>query len=179
MSVIFVKEIYLAFKIAWFLLRFKVIMAASMKITTSWDIAPCSLFEADRCLMMEAVRTSRISVCFKETTRHYIPESWFLHLLVEFLSLLNNVMSRDNRCLEREFYPESPQDDAGVLFTQQRSSEGCASLRQSFVSSKMPHDIGWNRHHFVGPLSDTAVSIDNSLSGKIIFLSLYLCTLRL
>jgi hypothetical protein len=37
-----------------------------MKMTTCWDIAPCSL-------MTDVVLTSETSVYFIETTRHYIP----------------------------------------------------------------------------------------------------------
>jgi hypothetical protein len=63
-----------------------------MKFRVFWDVAPCSHVEDRRfrgayCLrhegiiiaLMEAVRTSETSVCFKETTRRYIPEGCYFH----------------------------------------------------------------------------------------------------
>jgi hypothetical protein len=62
---------------------FQVLMAASIKMTAFWNIAPCSLIEVNRCfrglyrfhylgdeyaLMMEAVCTSETSVYFNEIT---------------------------------------------------------------------------------------------------------------
>jgi hypothetical protein len=65
--------------------RLQVLTAASVKIKAFWDIAPCSLFKVDRrfrctyCLhhqgvMVEAVRTSEMSVYSNKTKRRYIPE---------------------------------------------------------------------------------------------------------
>jgi hypothetical protein len=63
-----------------------------MKFRVFWDVAPCSHVEDDRgfrgayCLrhegiiaLMVAVRTSETSVCFKETTRRYIPEGCYFY----------------------------------------------------------------------------------------------------
>jgi hypothetical protein len=53
--------------------------------TAFWDVAPCSVVEADKrfrgviALMMEAVQICEMSVYFHETTQHYIPESCCLH----------------------------------------------------------------------------------------------------
>jgi hypothetical protein len=68
-------------------------MAASLKMTTFWDIALCSLVEVEQrfrgsycrhhaliALMMEAVRTSETSVNFYETTRRRNPEDHSRHL---------------------------------------------------------------------------------------------------
>jgi hypothetical protein len=64
-------------------MRFQILMAASMKMTASWDIAPCSLVEVDAhfrgALVMEAVHTSQTLVYFNETTHCYIPEGSHLH----------------------------------------------------------------------------------------------------
>jgi hypothetical protein len=54
-----------------------------------WDVAPCSHVEVDRHfrdfrVMMEAVRTSEMSVNFNVTTWHYIPEDSKLHAIVLF-----------------------------------------------------------------------------------------------
>jgi uncharacterized cupin superfamily protein len=59
--------------------RFWVLTAANMKITTFWDIETCSLVEG-RSWMMEAVRTSETSVCFNDTTLCYIPEGCSLQI---------------------------------------------------------------------------------------------------
>jgi hypothetical protein len=63
---------------------FQVLTAASMKKTAFWNIAPCSLVEADRrfrgaIALMEAVRTSETCVYFNNTTRRYNPEG-YLHV---------------------------------------------------------------------------------------------------
>jgi hypothetical protein len=47
-------------------------MAASMKMAAFWDI--------ELCLVMEAVRTSEMSVSFYETTWRNIPEDCHLDL---------------------------------------------------------------------------------------------------
>jgi hypothetical protein len=72
----------------------QILTAASMKMTASWDTAPCSVVEVDwrfclhhqgldaswsLALMMEAVRTSETSANFYETTRGNIPEGCHLH----------------------------------------------------------------------------------------------------
>jgi hypothetical protein len=48
-------------------------------MTTFWDAAPCSFVGADRRLialiMMDAVRTSEMSMYFHETTLYYTPET--------------------------------------------------------------------------------------------------------
>jgi hypothetical protein len=62
------------------------------EMTTSWDTAPCDLFEVERrfrvlyCvhhqsdeLITEIVRTSETSVYFKDTTRRYIQQGCNLH----------------------------------------------------------------------------------------------------
>jgi hypothetical protein len=63
-----------------------------MKITVSLDVAPCSVVEVGRrfrganfvvALMMEAVRTSEMSVCFNEITRLYSLESCHLQALFQ------------------------------------------------------------------------------------------------
>jgi hypothetical protein len=59
--------------------RFWVLTASNMKITTFWDIETCSLVEG-RSWMMEAVRTSETSVCFNDTTLCYIPEGFCLQI---------------------------------------------------------------------------------------------------
>jgi hypothetical protein len=67
----------------------------TLKMTTFCDTAPCILVEVDLCftgayclhhqdnlffsLMMEAVSTSEMSVCFKETTWRYIPKGCHFH----------------------------------------------------------------------------------------------------
>jgi hypothetical protein len=65
-------------------------MAASMKMTAFWDVAPCSILELDRrfrcayCLYHQGDRresTSDTSANFYETTRRNIPED--SHLQVE------------------------------------------------------------------------------------------------
>jgi hypothetical protein len=56
--------------------RFQVLMAASMKFRFFWDVVPCSHVEVVfiiRALMMEAVCTSEMSVNFNVTTWRYIP----------------------------------------------------------------------------------------------------------
>jgi hypothetical protein len=64
-------------------------MVASMKMIAFWDIAPCGLIEVDShfrgviALMMEAVRTTEMSVYFLETTWLYIPEC---HLPTAFIT---------------------------------------------------------------------------------------------
>jgi hypothetical protein len=58
----------------FYVVRFKVLTAVSMKVIAFWDIAPCSLIT----LMMESVCTSETVVCSKETTQCYIPEG-YLH----------------------------------------------------------------------------------------------------
>jgi hypothetical protein len=53
-----------------------------MKMTASWDTAPCSLVEVDclqGALMMEAGRTSNTPVYFNETTRPCIADGCHLH----------------------------------------------------------------------------------------------------
>jgi hypothetical protein len=57
-------------------LRLQVLMAASMKFRVFWNVAPCSLVV----LMMEAVRTSEMSVYSNETTWSYIPEDSKLNI---------------------------------------------------------------------------------------------------
>jgi hypothetical protein len=64
-------------------------MAASMKMTVFWDIAPSSLIETDCPLtgmiiafIMEAVCTSETSVYFNATTWHYIPESCHQYVIL-------------------------------------------------------------------------------------------------
>jgi hypothetical protein len=52
---------------------FQVFMAASMKMTNFWDIAPCRLEVYGR--------NSETSVCFNETTRRYMAEGSHLHIL--------------------------------------------------------------------------------------------------
>jgi hypothetical protein len=63
--------------------KFQVLMAASMKVITLWDIALCSLGVDQR---MEATCTSETSVNFNMTTWCYIPEDsklqFFRKLLV-------------------------------------------------------------------------------------------------
>jgi len=58
-----------------------------MKFRFFWDVAPCSHVEVDRhfrsVLMMEAVRTSEMSVNFNVTTRRYIPEDFELQPLLK------------------------------------------------------------------------------------------------
>jgi hypothetical protein len=46
-----------------------------MKMMAFWDVAPCSLIAVDLHFLVEAVRTSEMSVYFSETTWCYIPES--------------------------------------------------------------------------------------------------------
>jgi hypothetical protein len=53
-------------------------MAASMKTTVFWDVAPCSFIA----LMMEAVGTSETLVNFYEITRRNIPEGGIFKLHV-------------------------------------------------------------------------------------------------
>jgi hypothetical protein len=59
-------------------------------MTAFWDVARCSLVEADRrfwgaysprivAMKMETVRTSETSVYFHETIQHDIPENYDLH----------------------------------------------------------------------------------------------------
>jgi hypothetical protein len=65
--------------------RFQVLMGTIMKITVSWDAAPCCL-GGDYCLhypgdqMMEAVSTPETSVNFYQTTRRNIPEDSHLEI---------------------------------------------------------------------------------------------------
>jgi hypothetical protein len=68
--------------------RFRVLTAASMKMTVFWDVATCSLVEVyrrfrgaycDIALMMEAESTSETSVNFYQTTRRNNPEDSHLH----------------------------------------------------------------------------------------------------
>jgi hypothetical protein len=74
--------------------RIQVLTAARVKMTAFWDTAPCSLVEVDRrfrrayclehqvdeciTLITEAVRTSKMSVYFKDNTKRCISESWHL-----------------------------------------------------------------------------------------------------
>jgi hypothetical protein len=44
-----------------------------------WVVAPCSLVDIIRALMMEAARTSEKLVNFYQTTRRYNPEDNHLH----------------------------------------------------------------------------------------------------
>jgi hypothetical protein len=63
-----------------------------MNMTAIFDIAPCSLVEEDRrfrgayCLVMKAVRTSKTSVYFNETTRCHSPEG--CHVQQNYLASL-------------------------------------------------------------------------------------------
>jgi hypothetical protein len=62
--------------------RFQALTAASMKMSASWDIAPCSLVEVYRrfrgayCLLALIIEahTSETSVYFNKITRRCIPE---------------------------------------------------------------------------------------------------------
>jgi hypothetical protein len=56
-------------KLVSYRVKLQVLMAASMKMTAFWHIAIIAL-------MMEAVRTSEMSVNFYETTRRNIPEGY-------------------------------------------------------------------------------------------------------
>jgi hypothetical protein len=58
-----------------FLVRFQVLTATSMKLTSSWDTAPCNLISRRWALIMEAVRTSETSAYFYENARHHIPKT--------------------------------------------------------------------------------------------------------
>jgi hypothetical protein len=65
-------------------IRFQLLTAASMKFRVFWDVAPCSHDEVASiiiAMMMEAVRTSEMSVNFNMTTWRYIPEDSQLHEL--------------------------------------------------------------------------------------------------
>jgi hypothetical protein len=55
---------------AMFVVRFRFLTAASMKMTVFWDVALYSLVA----LMMEAVSNSKTSVSFYQTTRRNITD---------------------------------------------------------------------------------------------------------
>jgi hypothetical protein len=57
------------------------VFTAASKITTLWDIPPCSRATM---ALMEAVCTSVTSVNFNESTRFYIPESCHLPKKIQF-----------------------------------------------------------------------------------------------
>jgi hypothetical protein len=57
-------------------MRFQVLTAAIMKFRVFLDVVQCILIGV--ALMMEAVRSSEMSVHFNETTRRYIPEDFKL-----------------------------------------------------------------------------------------------------
>jgi hypothetical protein len=83
-------------------------MVASMKMTTVWDIAPCSLVEIDRCFrgafcaLMEAV------VYFNETTRRYIPEGYHLQPLFKKHLIVNVTFGHGNKLLHPTRQENSP-----------------------------------------------------------------------
>jgi hypothetical protein len=58
--------------------RFQGLTEVSLKMRALWDIAPCSLVEVERYLMMEAVCTSETSVYFNKTTGRFVPKDYFL-----------------------------------------------------------------------------------------------------
>jgi hypothetical protein len=75
---------------------FQVHMAASMKVSAFWDIAPCSVVEIHRRLeapnasifrvtkeIRETVNTSESSVYFYKTTWRKIPERCYLYTAVK------------------------------------------------------------------------------------------------
>jgi hypothetical protein len=95
--------------------RFQVLTAASIKMTTFWDIVTCSLvevvwrFRGTYCLhhqvdsvsfialMMEAVRISKTSVYFNETTQRHIPEGCHLQRNYVFVCNYDDVFPYRSR----------------------------------------------------------------------------------
>jgi hypothetical protein len=68
--------------------RFRFLMAVSINMTAFWDVAPCNLVDVAWrfiSLIMVVVRTSEKSVCFNETTRHYIPKICHLNLQLSYV----------------------------------------------------------------------------------------------
>jgi hypothetical protein len=61
--------------------RFQVLTAAGMKMTAFWDIAPCH----HSFLMIEVVSTSKTSVDFYETIRHFFPRVVIIRAMMEAL----------------------------------------------------------------------------------------------
>jgi hypothetical protein len=57
-------------------------MTASLMMTTSWDIAPCSLVEVDHRDDGGSSTSLKLSVYFSRTTRCHIPEGSHLHIKI-------------------------------------------------------------------------------------------------
>jgi hypothetical protein len=68
------------FKLTCISVRFQVLMAANLKISTFWSVALCSLVKIDHAYRPddEGNSTSETSVYFCETTRRSIPENSYL-----------------------------------------------------------------------------------------------------
>jgi hypothetical protein len=72
--------------------RFQVLTAASVRMTAFWDIAPCSITEADCFRSMYCLHhQGKTLVNFYETTWCNIPEGCHLHLFKILFLLLSQI----------------------------------------------------------------------------------------
>jgi hypothetical protein len=70
--------------------RFQVLTAAGMKMTAFWDIAPCH----HSFLIIEVVSTSKTSVDFYETIRHFFPRVVIIRAMMEALQKRQSTSAR-------------------------------------------------------------------------------------